>query len=92
MTDYGSKNVGEFGGNSVGENFHCLPDYHFSKCSSRTMAQSKEDTWRCASTDGQYHCSLTGTINPLNFYDLCNFCGDNYKTCQRYTNLRGKND
>lgn len=80
MGDYGFKGVGEFGGNSVGENFHCLPDYHFTKCPYRKQGLGGD-------FDNEFWCKLTGRADADCRgwgYDKCNFCGDSYEECSLF--------
>ena len=69
-----------FGGDSAGENFHCLPDHHWTKCSHIEKQPSPD-----ASGSPYFHCCVRGQIGE----DLgeCSFAGVDYRTCSRFLSL-----
>jgi hypothetical protein len=88
MGDYGFKHAGEFGGSSSGENFHCLPDYHFSKC--HLIYKFKDSRVR----KGFYCRAAYNGIedDSISAITSCNFCGDDYRLCSQFKKLEEKND
>jgi hypothetical protein len=78
MGDYGFPGAGEFGGRD--ENFNCLPDYHFSKCSLRykfNESKFRKDTYCRTAYSG---IEEDQTHIPA----ICDFCGDNYHDCPKF--------
>lgn len=79
MGDYGFKGAGEFGGTSVGENFNCLPDRHYTKCpNSETglLGEGPRDTRRVCKLIGKPDADGRGFR-----YGFCIFSGDDYEEC-----------
>lgn len=96
MGDYGFKGAGEFGGTSIGENFHCLPDYERARLPAKSLdtkiGECPLAAWKfwdaMVSADGDYECqSLTRPNEPGEFGgpgDRPNCDCANYSSCKWY--------
>lgn len=84
MGDYGFAGAGEFGGQD--SNFNCLPDYHFSRCPNLSTLKDSKFSKK------EYCLIASMSIEEMgqSSSSLCTFCGDDYRTCQRYVSLLGK--
>jgi hypothetical protein len=86
MGDSGFKGAGEFGGQDMPHG--CLPDYHFTKCPGRKRGLGGDD-W----TDKTEWCKYSAgeDADGKGFgYDVCGFCGDNYKECAKFPKEQGE--
>jgi hypothetical protein len=93
MSDYGFNGAGEFGGRDSPMSEDVLKDlikgeFHFTKCPCRKSGLFGDDF-----TDSRLACELTALLDAdgRGFgYDECNFLGEDYRQCPRYSELSSR--